>query len=354
MRLLDTANDENFLSEVGPGFFSDLDMLEVGNPGNGGPARFPGQVIGQLSHDEQQAHFSLWSAFKSPLVIGADPRSLSEDALRILKNSEVLGVNQDTQATPVRLVSTSPALPGAAAGTAGTKLKMEACKAGDGAAGQRFEVRPAGPHGRIVHGESGQCVTVLAERWPWWVSLLPCNASDARQDWLSRQGKGAAGGRQLIASTAASRVPWPSGGSAGKCASGPCKLEACLEVEGANPEVDQCDWSTQPEQFRWSFGDGSGGSQLRNLLSGQCLAPAAELEVYAGPLAGGRTTAVLLNRSPNAANITAEFSALLGESLAGQTMHVRDILAHRGLGAHTDKIVVEVRPHAVAHLVLSA
>eukprot|EP01045_Picozoa_sp_COSAG04_P035910 COSAG04_NODE_8504_length_965_cov_1.008083_1_plen_158_part_10 len=158
MRLLDTANDEKFLSEVGPGFFSDLDMLEVGNPGNGGPARFPGQVIGQLSHDEQQAHFSLWSAFKSPLVIGADPRALSEDALRILKNSEVLAVSQDPQAKPVRLVSTSPALPAAAtlgttsAGTAGTKLKMEACKAGDGAAGQRFEMtsgwhphRPAGP-----------------------------------------------------------------------------------------------------------------------------------------------------------------------------------------------------------------
>eukprot|EP01050_Picozoa_sp_SAG11_P011482 SAG11_NODE_1217_length_5498_cov_3.519444_3_plen_196_part_00 len=27
MRLLDTANDERFLSQVGPGFFSDLDML---------------------------------------------------------------------------------------------------------------------------------------------------------------------------------------------------------------------------------------------------------------------------------------------------------------------------------------
>ena len=63
---------------------------------------------------------------------------------------------------------------------------------------------------------------------------------------------------------------------------------------------------------------------------------------------------MLLNRSPNTANITAEFSALLGEPLAGQTMHVRDILAHHDLGAHTGKIVVEVRPHAVAHLVLSA
>lgn len=27
MRLLDTANDERFLSKVGPGFFSDLDMV---------------------------------------------------------------------------------------------------------------------------------------------------------------------------------------------------------------------------------------------------------------------------------------------------------------------------------------
>jgi alpha-galactosidase len=71
VRLLDTANDERYLqlSGQGQGFFSDLDMLEVGNPGNGKPM-FPGQQIGKLSADEQQSHFSLWAAIKSPLVIG--------------------------------------------------------------------------------------------------------------------------------------------------------------------------------------------------------------------------------------------------------------------------------------------
>ena len=63
VRLLDTSNDERFLSRVGPGFFSDLDMLEVDNPGNLG-TKFPGQRP-NLTDDEQVAHFSLWAAMKS-------------------------------------------------------------------------------------------------------------------------------------------------------------------------------------------------------------------------------------------------------------------------------------------------
>ena len=100
MRLFDTSNDEQFLSEVGPGFFSDLvrgpntfectelkksvadsglivlllqDMMEIGNPddhANGDSFGVPGKLTNALTVDEQIAHFSLWAAFKSPLVIG--------------------------------------------------------------------------------------------------------------------------------------------------------------------------------------------------------------------------------------------------------------------------------------------
>lgn len=107
MRLLDTANDEDFLSITGPGFFPDLDMLEVGNPGNW-RSNYPG-ATGMLTHDEQAAHFSLWAAMKSPLVIGADPRSLSEEALAILSNREVIAVNQDSLAIPARMLPPPPA-----------------------------------------------------------------------------------------------------------------------------------------------------------------------------------------------------------------------------------------------------
>ena len=75
--------------------------------------------------------------------------------------------------------------------------------------------------------------------------------------------------------------PWPSSAKAGKCVNGSCPLEGCLEIEGANVEVDQCDWSTTPSQFLWELvtsgadaehgGGGDGGGQLKNVLSGQCL-----------------------------------------------------------------------------------
>ena len=59
-------------------------VMQVGNPGNGSPY-FPGELYNNMSHAEQTAHFSLWAAFKSPLVIGADPRTLSTAALSILQ-----------------------------------------------------------------------------------------------------------------------------------------------------------------------------------------------------------------------------------------------------------------------------
>ena len=92
--------------------------VEVGNPMDNPNPRFPGQV-GSLTADEQQAHFSLWAAFKSPLVIGSDPRQLSQDALKILKNAEVLATNQDPLATPVRLVSSAYSVAPMAATTDG-------------------------------------------------------------------------------------------------------------------------------------------------------------------------------------------------------------------------------------------
>ncbi|KAL4458746.1 hypothetical protein ABPG75_013611 [Micractinium tetrahymenae] len=66
---------------AGPGHFGDLDMLEVGN--------------GELTLGEQRAHFALWALFKSPLLIGADLRTIHPDSLAILKAREVIAINQD-------------------------------------------------------------------------------------------------------------------------------------------------------------------------------------------------------------------------------------------------------------------
>jgi len=145
--------------------------------------------------------------------------------------------------------------------------------------------------------------------------------------------------------------------------------------------VDNCDWSTASAQFLWDAELYAKTGQLRNLLSGECLGPAAGLEVYAGPLVGGKHTAVLFNRSPAVANVTLDFSSLwstpaelagvrrirdsqvraptselIHEALpvgAARTLSVRDVWARRDLGQFTGSVTMEVRSHAVAHLVLS-
>ena len=65
-----------------PGGWNDPDMLEVGN--------------GKMTHDEYQAHFSLWAALKSPLLIGCDLNKITSDTLSILGNEEVIAINQDS------------------------------------------------------------------------------------------------------------------------------------------------------------------------------------------------------------------------------------------------------------------
>lgn len=69
-------------SYAGPGHWNDPDMLEVGN--------------GELTADENQAHFSLWSILAAPLMLGNDIRKATPETLEILLNKEVIAVNQDS------------------------------------------------------------------------------------------------------------------------------------------------------------------------------------------------------------------------------------------------------------------
>jgi len=68
-------------SYSGPGQWNDPDMLEVGN--------------GQLTYDENVAHFSLWCILAAPLMLGNDIRKMSDKVLEIITNPEVIAVNQD-------------------------------------------------------------------------------------------------------------------------------------------------------------------------------------------------------------------------------------------------------------------
>mmetsp|Transcript_19952 Transcript_19952/g.55463 ORF Transcript_19952/g.55463 Transcript_19952/m.55463 type:complete len:513 (-) Transcript_19952:397-1935(-) len=85
---------------AGPGGFNDPDMLEVGVPGN---AWGDG-----LSPAEERSHFALWALVKSPLLIGADLRCIPAHSLTLLKNTEIIAVNQDPLGIQGRKVHDDP------------------------------------------------------------------------------------------------------------------------------------------------------------------------------------------------------------------------------------------------------
>ncbi|KAL2010758.1 hypothetical protein VTN00DRAFT_6565 [Thermoascus crustaceus] len=81
-RIATIANENSFLmNTVDFWGHNDPDMLEVGN--------------GNLTLAENRAHFALWAAMKSPLIIGTALDSIDESHLSILKNTLLLTFNQD-------------------------------------------------------------------------------------------------------------------------------------------------------------------------------------------------------------------------------------------------------------------
>ncbi|MFG2820003.1 NPCBM/NEW2 domain-containing protein [Kitasatospora sp. NPDC048365] len=66
---------------AGPGEWNDPDMLEVGN--------------GHMTDTEYRTHFSLWAEMAAPLLIGTDLRKVTPATYEILKNTDVIAVDQD-------------------------------------------------------------------------------------------------------------------------------------------------------------------------------------------------------------------------------------------------------------------
>ena len=68
------------------GHYNDMDMLEVGVEKWGN----------KLTAEETKTHFGMWCIMNSPLLIGCNMNSLSTTNLNLLKNKELIALNQDT------------------------------------------------------------------------------------------------------------------------------------------------------------------------------------------------------------------------------------------------------------------
>ncbi|MGW5748785.1 NPCBM/NEW2 domain-containing protein [Amycolatopsis sp. NPDC003861] len=76
---------------AGPGHWNDPDMLEVGNGG--------------MTTEEYRSHFSLWAMMAAPLLIGADLRKVSAANFDVLRNTEVIALDQDRHGVQARVLS---------------------------------------------------------------------------------------------------------------------------------------------------------------------------------------------------------------------------------------------------------
>lgn len=63
-----------------PGHVNDLDMMQIGNG---------------LTYEEEKTHFVMWCMMSTPLMIGCDLTKIREETLAILKNKELIALNQD-------------------------------------------------------------------------------------------------------------------------------------------------------------------------------------------------------------------------------------------------------------------
>lgn len=63
-----------------PGHVNDLDMMQLGNG---------------MSEEEEKTHFAMWCMMSTPLMIGCDLTKISDSTLNILKNKELIAINQD-------------------------------------------------------------------------------------------------------------------------------------------------------------------------------------------------------------------------------------------------------------------
>ena len=89
---------------AGIGAWNDPDMLEVGN--------------GELSYEENKAHFSLWCMMAAPLILGNDIRHFvkqdgtpdtANPVYSIVANREMIAVDQDALGVQCRRIKTNGA-----------------------------------------------------------------------------------------------------------------------------------------------------------------------------------------------------------------------------------------------------
>lgn len=83
-----------------PGCYNDMDMLTIGMFGKG--------HVGTegCTPADYKMQFGLWCILGSPLMLGCDIRSIDDESLELVKNKELIAINQDPEGRQAFLLST--------------------------------------------------------------------------------------------------------------------------------------------------------------------------------------------------------------------------------------------------------
>ena len=85
-----TLKQDELLEYNGTGFFNDMAMLVVGMNGKGNVG------LGGCNDIQYRTHFAIWAFMGSPLMIGCDISTLSDELLEVLKQPDLIAINQDS------------------------------------------------------------------------------------------------------------------------------------------------------------------------------------------------------------------------------------------------------------------
>jgi hypothetical protein len=346
---------------------------------------------GVLTRAESIAHFSLWAALKSPLLIGCDLRQkecqaippgfahaqpsetfspaasrssrplwhmCSQAGVPFFTNPEVLAVNQDplgVQARRVRAYGGDKGIPMGKSGICGSEelpqnTIIAPCDAADPF--QRWELLP---NGTLFMAQTGECLQLdsgqggcCGQAWDVWMNNAasglcndPASCCGARQQlWNYRVAE-----RTLTNNVTGQCLTVHAGGLHN------VGLLPCTPVMGG---LQTWDWDHVTGTFVSSAAPPGYGNHKFCLARTKDVQGGA-LEVWAGPLTGGDLVVVLFNR--NAANMThiAVQWADVGLDVS-KRMKVRDLWGRQDLGVYAGSFTTRtpVELHGAAMLRMTA
>lgn len=98
---------KNISEYSGVNRFNDADMLCVGLHGTGKSSNDLCYGHPGMTQDEYRTQFALWCMWSSPMALSFDPRAntLTDDDLEILKNKDLIALNQDRMGQQADLIS---------------------------------------------------------------------------------------------------------------------------------------------------------------------------------------------------------------------------------------------------------